>query len=97
MINIFPIAGYSYGYCGEAFSHDPANNAPHAESEREDIITKERSKFYECRGTPIVQTAAFLSSKPCIIPFNIASFESEQMVDMIGGTTKGSAIWLIKV
>ena len=83
MKHIFPISGHFYGYCGAAFPHEPPSDASHAESDREDVATKERSNFYECRGTPIVQRAAFLSSRPWVIPFNIASFEDDQVVDVI--------------
>ena len=68
MKHIFPISEHSYGYCGAAFPHEPPSDAPQAESDREDVATLERSNFYECRGTPIVQSAAFLCSRPWIIP-----------------------------
>ena len=55
-----------YGYCGAAFPHEPPSDAPHAENDREDFATKETSNFYECRGTLLVQKAAFLSSRPCM-------------------------------
>ena len=94
--HIFPISGHFYGYCGAAFPHEPPSNAPHAESDREDVTTNKRSTFYECRGTPIVQSAAFLSSRPWIIPFNIASFEDDEMVDVIEELPKEIVLYGIR-
>ena len=81
---------------GAAFPHEPPSNAPHAESDREDVTTNKRSTFYECRGTPIVQSAAFLSSRPWIIPFNIASFEDDEMVDVIEELPKAIVLYGIR-
>ena len=82
--HIFPISGHSNGFCGDEILHEPPSDAPHAESAREDVATNNRSNFYECRGTLIVQSVAFLSSGHGLChAFNIASFEDDQVVDGI--------------
>ena len=43
----------------------------------------QRKEGMQGHTRPIVQSAAFLSSRPWIIPFNIASFEDDQVVDVI--------------
>ena len=75
----FPIRGDSQGYCGIEFPKPPPSQAPQAINDRLNVDSHERVEFYECRGMPIVQSAAFLTSKPWIIPFVISSFKALHM------------------
>ena len=65
------------GYCGDEFSYVPSNNIPHALISKEDVILRQRLKYYECLGVSIVQKANFVSESPWIIPFCIYNFKSD--------------------
>ena len=64
-----PNSGHSQGYCGIEFPKPPPSQAPHAINDRHHVDSHQRVEFYECRNMPIVERAAFLSSKPWIVPF----------------------------
>lgn len=80
----FPNSGdYCGGYCGIEFHQAPPSQAPYAISDRFDVNSNRRITFCECRGTPTVQRAAFLSSKPWIVPFVISTFKQDTIGDLV--------------
>lgn len=70
------------GYCGAEFQHNPPEMARYALNDREDVVSKRRVKFYECRGALVVQSGHFLSRSPWMIPLIISSFKPDRIKDM---------------
>ena len=60
---IFPLPGDIIGYCGSEFNKSPPKEAPHAVTDRIDVISKKRSQFFECRGNFRVTSASFITLK----------------------------------
>ena len=71
-----------YNVVHKEFHHDPPKKARYAVNDREDVATKERVNFYECRGTPVVQSGNFLSKSPWMIPLIITTFKPDQIKDL---------------
>ena len=63
----------------------PDNNIPHILNSKEDIISKQSIKYYECWGASIIQKANLVSGSSwlSIIPFCISSFKSDYMKVLI--------------
>ena len=57
----------------------PDNNIPHGLNSKEDIISKQSIKYYECCGVSIIQKGNLVSGSPWIIPFCISSLKSDYM------------------
>ena len=79
----FPLQGDPSGYCGQEFHEDIPENAEYGYNERTNAITNEIEPFFECRGTPIVQQAGFLSRLPWMIPIHINLFKPDKIMELV--------------
>ena len=79
---IFPLPGDIIGYCSSEFNKSPPKEAPHAVTDRIDVISKKRSQFFECRGNFRVTSASFISEAPWLIPISIEEFNLTQINDL---------------
>ena len=62
--DLFPQPGNQVGYCGAEFHSEPPKDSLHGLTNRLQLDTNQRISFYECRGKPLIISAAFVNSKP---------------------------------
>jgi len=46
------------------------------------LDTNQRISFYECRGKPLIISAAFVNSKPWLLPIDIQSLSSSEILNL---------------
>ena len=82
LAQMFPAQGDKSGYCGQQFHDDPPENSEYGLNERENLTTKQKEVFFECRGSLIIQSSNFLNKCPWMIPIQINSFKADQIREL---------------
>ena len=73
--SLFPIPGDMVGgYCGAEFDYTPPPESAHALNER--LCDDGRELYFECRNTPQILQASFLSKKPWMVLVAISSLKA---------------------
>ena len=79
----FPSVGHCKGYCGAEFPGVPPEDAPQAVNNRFIVEINSRVSFIECRGAAIVQNSVFLCKSPWMVPFNIAQYSNNNIMELL--------------
>ena len=79
---VFPNPQTQVGYCGAEFHSEPPKDALHGLTNRLQLDTNKRIAFYECRGKSTIISAAFLSKNPWLIPIDIQSCSSKDLINL---------------
>ena len=58
------------------------NHQLHGFTNRLQLDTNQRISFYECRGKPLIISAAFVNSKPWLLPIDIQSLSSKNILNL---------------
>ena len=80
--DLFPQPGNQVGYCGAEFHSEPPKDSLHGLTNRLQLDTNQRISFYECRGKPLIISAAFVNSKPWLLPIDIQSLSSKNILNL---------------
>ena len=79
---VFPKPQTQVGYCEAEFQSEPPKDALHGLTNRLQLDTNKRIAFYECRGKPTIISAAFLCKNPWLIPVDIQSCCSKDLINL---------------
>ena len=80
--DLFPQPGTQVGYCGAEFHSEPPKESLHGLTNRLQLDTDQRISFYECRGKPLIISAAFVNSKPWLLPIDIQSLSLKDILSL---------------
>ena len=80
--DVFPQPGTQVGYCGAEFHSEPPKESLHGLTNQLQLDTNQRISFYECCGKPLIISAAFVSSKPWLLPIDIQSLSPKEILNL---------------
>ena len=80
--DLFPQPGTQVGYCRAEFHSEPPKESLHGLTNRLQLDTDQRISFYECRGKPLIISAAFVNSKPWLLPIDIQSLSLKDILSL---------------
>ena len=79
---LFPRVGDNSGYCGEEFHEAPPQNSTFGLNEW-NLPSGQMEFYFACKRSTQICTIQFLSKKPWILPFQIQSYQSQNLMKIL--------------
>ena len=81
--DLFPQPGTQVGYCGAEFpSETTKKELLHGLTNQLQLDTNQRISFYKYCGKPLIISAAFVNSKPWLLPIDIQSLSPKEIINL---------------